>query len=71
MAEQKRQGPPPGMGRRHGPGGPMVIEKPKNMWGTLKRLFKYIGYQRYILFGLLGVMLEVMADSACLTHSTR
>ncbi len=57
MAEQKRQGPPPGMGRRHGPGGPMVIEKPKNMWGTLKRLFKYIGYQRYILFGLLGVML--------------
>ncbi len=57
MAEQRRPGPPPGMGRRHGPGGPMIIEKPKNLWGTLKRLLVYIGHQRYILFGLLGVML--------------
>jgi len=51
-----RGGPPPGAGRRHGPGGPMIIEKPKNLWGTLKRLFKYIGYQKFILIGLLAVM---------------
>lgn len=47
---------PPGAGRR-GPGGPMIIEKPRNMRETLKRLFKYIGYQRYILLGLLVAML--------------
>ncbi len=58
MAGPGPMGPPPGAGgRRRGPGGPMIIEKPKNMMGTLKRLFKYIGYQKYILMGLLAVML--------------
>lgn len=53
-----QMGPPPGAGgRRRGPGGPMVIEKPKNMMGTLKRLFRYIGNQKVLLMGLLGVML--------------
>ncbi len=44
-------------GGRRGPGGPMIIEKPKNMRATLFRLLKYIGYQKYLLLGLLLAML--------------
>ncbi|HIZ82925.1 MAG TPA: ABC transporter ATP-binding protein/permease [Firmicutes bacterium] len=47
-------GPP-----RGGPHGPMVREKPKNAAGTLKRLVIYIGKNKYLLMGLLVVMLAV------------
>ncbi|MDP4118927.1 MAG: ABC transporter ATP-binding protein [Bacillota bacterium] len=44
-------------GRRGGLRGPMIIEKPKNIMATVKRLFLYIGYERYILIDLLAIML--------------
>ncbi|MBR6514706.1 MAG: ABC transporter ATP-binding protein [Clostridia bacterium] len=47
---------PPG---RRGPGPMMYKEKPKNMWGTLKRLVKYIGKSKYLLFALLLVMILI------------
>ncbi|MBQ8509576.1 MAG: ABC transporter ATP-binding protein [Clostridia bacterium] len=48
-------GPGPG-GRRGGPGGPMVREKPKNMKATLGKLFRYIGRNKYQLIMLLIVV---------------
>lgn len=60
MAEQKsaapRRGPIGG-----GPGGPRMrpVEKPKNMWGTVKRLFEYIGAIKWLLFGMLFLTLVI------------
>ncbi len=52
---------PGGPGR--GGGGPMGarmnVQKPKNLGKTLRRLVKYIGHSRMILFALLGVMFVV------------
>lgn len=42
-----------------GPRGPVMREKPKNTTGTVKRLVRYIGRSRYLLIGLLAVMLFV------------
>ncbi|MGI6270376.1 MAG: ABC transporter ATP-binding protein [Candidatus Howiella sp.] len=53
------QGPGKGPGGPGGPHGAVGGEKPKNMGKTLKRLFAYIGHNRYILIGLLAVMLAV------------
>ncbi len=53
---------PGGPGRR-GPGGPMVREKPKNMKATLKKLFRYIGKNAYLLVALL----VIVSISAALT----
>lgn len=40
---------PPRMGRR----GPMVIEHAKDKKGTIKKLVKYVGSNKYIFFGLI------------------
>ncbi len=59
------QGPPMG-----GPGGPrpgggpgrgrnVFVEKPKNAKETVKRLVRYIGSSKYLVLGMLGVMLAV------------
>ena len=42
---------PMGGGRRHGPHGP--VKKPKNMKGTIKRLFGYILKHKGLFFGML------------------
>lgn len=46
-----------------GPGGPMGarmnVQKPKDMQKTIKRLFGYIGKNKYILITLLAIMLAV------------
>ena len=42
---------PMGGGRRRGPHGP--VKKPKNMKGTIKRLFKYILRHKGLFFGML------------------
>jgi len=64
--ERQRQAPPPGgqrgpggpgPGPRRGPGGPMIVEKPKDMKGTLKRIFRYIGSNRYIVWSLIGIVI--------------
>ena len=59
MAEQKNNTPPRGM--RGGPGmrGMRPVEKPKNMWGTVKRLFSYIGAIKWLLFGMLFLTLVI------------
>ena len=59
MAEQKNNTPPRGM--RGGPGmrGMRPVEKPKNMWGTVKRLFSYIGAIKWLLFGMLFLTLII------------
>ncbi len=48
---------------RPGGGGPrgrmLFVEKPKDMKGTLKRIFKYIGKNRLLFFGLLFITLIV------------
>ncbi len=44
-------------GPGRGPHGPMVIEKPKDVKKTLKRLVAYIGGQKWLLVGLLVTML--------------
>lgn len=49
--------PGPGGNGRRGPGPVMFKEKPKNMWGTLKKLIKYIGKSKYLVLTLLGVMI--------------
>ena len=50
----------PGRGPGHGPGrGPAMREKPKDGKKTLKRLVGYIGNSKYLLIGLLTVMLVV------------
>ena len=43
-------GGPPGM-----MGGP--VEKPKNMWKTIKRIFSYLGTQKYALIGLITMVI--------------
>lgn len=52
--EKQRSGPP-----HRGPGGPMIVEKPKDMKATLKRMFSYIGTDRYIIFSLLVIVIIV------------
>ncbi|MCI8361437.1 MAG: ABC transporter ATP-binding protein [Clostridiales bacterium] len=52
-------GPRGPMGGPRGPHGPMMREKPKNAADTLKRLTRYIGSNKYLLAGLLAVMLLV------------
>ena len=62
MARPNVFAPGRGPGGPGGPGGPHGAvggEKPKNMGKSLKRLLAYIGYNRYILIGLLIVMLAV------------
>lgn len=63
---QNTQGPTlgsHGLGRGPGAGGPMGarmnVEKPKNLWKTIRRLLVYISGSRMILVALLGVMLLV------------
>ena len=55
--EQNRPQPP-----RRGPGGPrgpMVIEKPKDLKGTLKRMFSYIGRDRYVVLSMIIIVIIV------------
>lgn len=52
-------GPRGPMGGPRGPHGPVMREKPKNVAGTLKRLVCYIGSNKYLLIGLLIIMLLV------------
>ncbi len=56
----ERQGQPPAGrpgGRPGGPHGAMLnMEKPKDTWGTLKKLVAYIGKSKYVVLGLLAVM---------------
>lgn len=48
----------PGGPRRGGPHGAMLtMEKPKDTRGTLKKLIAYIGKSKYIVLGLLAVMI--------------
>lgn len=63
--EQKKQNPTIRLGPM-GRGGPpphermgMPQEKAKNAKGTLKRLLKYIGKNKYLLFSLIGVMIVI------------
>ncbi len=52
-----RPGRPGGPGRG-GPHGAMLnMEKPKDTFGTLKKLIAYIGKSKYIVLGLLAVMI--------------
>lgn len=52
-----RPGRPDGPGRG-GPHGAMLnMEKPKDTFGTLKKLIAYIGKSKYIVLGLLAVMI--------------
>ena len=56
----ERQGQPPAGrpgGRPGGPHGAMLnMEKPKDTWGTLKKLVVYIGKSKYVVLGLLAIM---------------
>ena len=52
---------PGGPGRPGGrPGGPhgamLMMEKPKDTRGTLKKLIAYIGKSKYVVLGLLAIM---------------
>ncbi len=65
MAENKNGDRPvvpmgPGGGRRGGPGGPMVREKPKDAKKTLGKLIRYIGRNKYLLLTLL-ILVSVIA----------
>lgn len=56
--------PPMGPGGpKKGPGGPhgaiLTAEKPKDAKATLKKLIAYIGKNKYLFFGLIGVMLII------------
>ncbi len=51
--QNQNRGPGPG---RRGPGGPMIIEKPKDMKGTLKRLFGYIGRSRILIYSMIVIV---------------
>jgi len=68
--QQTPSGSPPGFGGPRGPGmmgrpgggppgGPhmmgMPVEKPKDIWKTGKRMFLYLGTQKYALIGLIAV----------------
>ena len=55
MVEMRPGGPRGG----HGPGGPMVREKPKNMRATLGKLMRYIGRNKYLLLGLLALVILI------------
>lgn len=64
--EQKKQNTQPLRLGPMGRGGPpphermgMPQEKAKNAKGTLKRLLKYIGKNKYLLFSLIGVMIAI------------
>lgn len=60
MAEQRNNTPPRGArGSMGGGRGMRPVEKPKNMWGTLKRLFHYIGGIKWLLFGMLFLTLII------------
>ncbi len=57
MAEKNQNAP-----MRRGPGGPRGMrhtEKPKNMKGTVKRLFAYIGAAKWLLFGMLFLTMVI------------
>ncbi|MBR6762337.1 MAG: ABC transporter ATP-binding protein [Clostridia bacterium] len=64
---QQPSGPPPGRGSGggprgggpRGPHGPMFVEKPKDMKGTLKRMISYIGRDRYLMLSLVGIVVVV------------
>lgn len=48
--------------RPFGGGGPRMmmgqpVEKPKNMWKTLKRIFAYLGAQKFALIGLISMVI--------------
>ena len=60
-AEQQNQNQNRGGGGRggRGPMGPMIIEKPKDLIGTLKRLIGYVGRDRILLFSLIGIVVVV------------
>ena len=62
MAENnKRMGPPPGMGPGHGPGGPRGgFQKPKNLRLTIGKLMRYLG--RYKLHLCIVVVLLVLSS---------
>lgn len=53
---RNNQGPRPGGGPR---GRVMIVEKPKNMKNTIKRLVKYIGTNKKLFFSLLLMVLIV------------
>ena len=64
MSEERRRGPQAsdqnrGRGPGRGPMGPMVIEKPKDMKGTVKRLISYIGRDRAVIFSLIAIVIVV------------
>ncbi len=70
LREQKMRGTAPGPGRPGpgpGPGGrsggPMMnrmyAEKPKNMGKTIGRLIKYIGKNKFLVIGLVAVMIVI------------
>jgi len=46
-------------GRQHGPTMMGPVEKPKNMWKTLKRIIVYLGKQKYNLFALIAMVMLV------------
>ncbi|MCL2478027.1 MAG: ABC transporter ATP-binding protein/permease [Treponema sp.] len=50
-------------GRGHGPAMMGPLEKPKNMWKTLRRIIMYLGKQRYSLFALISMVILVAALS--------
>lgn len=54
-----RPGGGPGGPRGGGPGGPMVREKPKNVKGTFRKLTKYIGKNKYLLFALVILVMLI------------
>ena len=66
MSEERRRGPQAsdqnrggGRGPGRGPMGPMVIEKPKDMKGTIKRLISYVGRDRVVIFSLIAIVVVV------------
>lgn len=59
---QGQRPPMPGMrGPGRGPGGGrnLFVEKPKDAKGTIKKLVQYIGHSKYLVLGMLVVMLAV------------
>lgn len=57
-AQRRPGGVPPMMGRgRGGPHGMMNVEKPKDIKRTFIKLVKYIGKSKYLVMGLLAIML--------------
>ena len=68
LREQKMRGAAPGPGGPgRGPGGRssgammnrMYAEKPKNMGKTIGRLIKYIGKNKFLVIGLVAVMIVI------------